>query len=254
MEAPSRPPMNIEALVTHIEYLVIQDETDLALKCLDMVPAYYRDHRDGKLESLRHEILSKVLTSRDMTTDWREMPKTVEHCVNYLNGTSRGQVLKNELEAANKLDIKPTIVEFGPGDFCFPIALHHLDLKFNYLPLTLHNKAEEAIIKIMPDKVVNKAQIGHTWFVAYEIIEHLWNTDEIRMMHDRHCPLADKIFLSTPKYTYAQGTPQWREDGIHHLRAYTPLEFVAEGYRLFWGKKWNFYEDKLGSSLTLVSA
>jgi hypothetical protein len=41
------------------------------------------------------------------------------------------------------------------------------------------------------------------------------------------------VFLSTPKYTYASGNPEWRVRKAPHLRAYTPKEFTMIAQAMF---------------------
>jgi len=63
-------------------------------------------------------------------------------------------------------------------------------------------------------------------FVAYEIIEHLWNTEEIHQ-HVIQLPVKPKtIMLSTPMYTFNSPAEKWHEADLGHLRTYTKREFV----------------------------
>lgn len=233
---------NPKPLMDHIEYLVSQDETELALKCFDMVPAYYRDFKDKTLLALKSEILSKMLMPIELSEDEREYPKTVEHSVNFLRNTARGQLLEQELKAANSKGKAPHIFDYGPGDFTFAIALNHLEYKFKYTPRSLHYRGVEAMKNILGDKMDGQFGGEPVWLVAYEIIEHLADTTEIQQLADRLCLKPEKIFLSTPKYTYSQGTPAWRDEGIHHRRAYTPREFVSASVDMFPDYDLNFVD------------
>lgn len=228
----------------HIEFLVSQDETELALKCFDMVPAYDRDFKNKNLEHLKSQILGRILMPIDLLGDPREIPKTNEHSIHFLNGTKRGVLLKTKVEEANEKGIVPHLVDFGPGDFTFAVALHALEYKFTYFPISFNLEATTSAANILGDKFKTHDFISHnTWFIAYEIIEHLPQIGDMRSIFER-CGLAPKkVFFSTPKYTFEAGTPNWREDGIHHLRAYTPTEFINALVHMFPNYKMHFVDD-----------
>jgi hypothetical protein len=238
--------LNSESLIQHIEYLVTQDETELALKCFDLVPAYYRDHKDKKLSSLKAEILSKMLMPVELSSDDRELPKSTEHSVNFLKSTARGQLLFTRLAEANESGVIPHIVDYGPGDFTFAIALNHLGLKFTYTPLSFHYRGVASLREILGEKIKPITYLSKvTWLVAYEIIEHLSDTSEISQVADRLPNRPEKIFLSTPKYTYGKGTQNWREEGIHHRRAYTPNEFAQCSFSMFPNYDFNYFDNEV---------
>ena len=71
---------------------------------------------------------------------------------------------------------------------------------------------------------------GPVIFLACEIIEHLWNEQEILSNMLRYCRCADIVHISTPKYTYGfnlgKDWDQSRQE-IDHLRTYTPSEFTT---------------------------
>lgn len=229
-------------LIKHVEFLVSQDETELALKCLDMVPAFYRDHRHPDIEKLRTDILAKMLMPIELQHDDRELPKSFEHSVNYLNSTARGIVLKNELQKANDENITPHIKDFGPGDFTFALSLYHLGYSFTYEPVTFHSRAIEQF-NDMTDGLCCIARPGApVWLVAYEIIEHLVDTTELKQICSRTLT-PKKLFFSTPKYTFHKGTPNWRVEGIHHRRAYTPNEFYFQIKEMFREYKFTYVDD-----------
>lgn len=236
--------MNPKPLIEHIEYLVSQDETELALKCFDLVPAYFRDNKNRDLEKLRSLILSKVLMPNDLCYDDRELPKSMEHSINFLQATMRGYILGKAVEEANEKNLIPYIVDFGPGDYCFAIGMQALGLKFLYNPTSFNQKSLRQIKLILTEKIATECpKTSPLFFVAYEIIEHLADISEIRQLHDRQIKKANKIFLSTPKYTFENGTQNWKTEGIHHRRAYTPAEFIQASGQLFPDRQWEFTDD-----------
>jgi len=228
---------DVKPFLEAAEILVAADETERALALLDNLPALQRYNPPQKISNLKKEIMSKITIANDLLGDKREIPKTDEWAKKFLNGTMRGVVLKGIVSDYN-LDIKaPYIFDVGPGDFCFALGLQAEKLTFTYSCSTL-NKDAEAMVK---DRLgsrywdsSHKIQIFPSIFVAYEIIEHLHNPNEIRQIFDREfMVLPERVLLSTPRFTFAEGTPNWRTDGIHHLRAYTPSEFFVEAGKLF---------------------
>jgi len=237
--------MNLKPIIEHCEYLVSQDETELALKLLDLVPGYYRDNYPPQLEDLRNLILSKMTLPYDLLDDEREMPKSKEHSIAFMNGTARGLALKNAVIEANKKDLVPQITDVGPGDFTFAIGMISEGLQFCYYPITLNKQADKALSERMNLGLTINECNPH-WFVAYEIIEHL-EPREIAVAFHRRNQLVNfkKIFISTPKYTFGKGTTNWKSEGIHHLRTYTPREFIAKAMELFPGYSWNFIDNEV---------
>lgn len=239
--------MNLKPIIEHCEYLVSKDETELALKQLELVPGYYRDHYPQELQKLKESILSAMTVPHDLLSDHREMPKTVDHSVSFMNGTARGMALKMAVKEANEKTIKPNILDLGPGDFTFAIGMAAEDLRFNYHPRTLNRVALEALdgtyINVDHSWTSGDKLSSPNWFVAYEVIEHL-DPREIQTVFFREGPFS-KIFLSTPKYTFGNGTENWKTEGIHHLRTYTPNEFILKAQEMFKGYKWSFVDNEV---------
>ena len=235
----------LQRLLDHADYIVSQDETELALKALELVPGRFRDEPPQKLLDMRRDIQAAIETAYDLMKDSREMPKTVGHSVAFLQGTARGQLLRDELKKANDAGINPHIVDMGPGDFCFAIGLSELGHRFSYEGLTLNLKAYEEVKKVFLRNHLIQFADAPVWFVAYEIIEHLSDINEIMGAQARYAPKAEKIFLSTPKYTYGRGTPEWRKRGIHHRRTYTPGEFYRAAISLFPGRQWSYVDNEV---------
>jgi hypothetical protein len=236
--------LNVKALKEYAEYLVEQDEALMALKILDMVPGYYRDHYPEELFHLRAFILSALPTPNDLLDDRREYVKRPEESAKLLKYTARGRLIKAKLYDANKAGIKPLIVDVGPGDYSIPISLKEdFDFKFSYYPIGLNEKAKfQAGDRLEIVSKFSREDKSERWFVAYEIIEHLFDTSYLATMFLRHGPF-DKIFLSTPCYTFMDGSTKWKEEGIHHLRTFTPKEFIDEAIKLFKVYEWKYLND-----------
>lgn len=216
------------------EILVKMDETERALHLLSNLPGIYRDKVPKEIKDLKNLILSKITLPHDLLSDSRELPKSDEWSIHFLNNTMRGMKLKTLVKALNDEGKAPHIDEFGPGDGTFVIGMDYEKLKFTYSCTSLNEESKNRIYNKLLDKALWSDVKGPRIFVAYEIIEHLHNTEEIRQVHNRMCPEgADYVLLSTPTYCFEQGTPNWKTEKIHHLRTYGPREFLIESMRLF---------------------
>lgn len=233
--------IDIKPFLDVAETLVVQDETERALLVLENLPAYFRDFPPPEVVELKRAIMRKIFTNTDYATTSEDDLKDNAFAVDYV---ARAMVLRDELANANSNGITPHIVDFGAGDYFIPIGLKNKGLKFTYRPIALQNevmqKAKE-ILDFQPDSVSRE-----TWFVAYEVIEHLHYVDELRKEFDRIEGNVTKVFLSTPKYCFGEGNPTWRERGCPHLRAYTPKEFINEAQRLFFEfKNWQYVDNEV---------
>lgn len=231
-------------LIAHADYLMTQDETDLALKVLEMVPAYDREHLHPEIEAFKSQILSQILMPSELYLCTGELPKKEAYYLNFLEHTARGWVLKEHLKNANSISVIPHLIDFGPGDYSIPLALHYLGYKFTYESSTFQKQAQEIAHQILGEKTVIIPLSDEKWLIAYEIIEHLADVSEIRQIADRNGTMK-KIFLSTPKYTFGDGSPNWKKDPAHHRRAYTPDEFIRTSSRMFPNRKWGFTDNKV---------
>ena len=227
--------MNVKPFIDAAEILVRLDETERALLVLNNLPALWRDHAPLEVAKLKAEILAKITLPYDLLSDQREMPKSDEWSVQYLHSTERGLQLEKLVKDLNRDQIYPHIHEIGPGDFTFAIGLHVCGLDFSYSCTTMNTLAEVELSVRIGTKYRRKVEQNAVQiFTAFEIIEHLDNPMQIRQSFERSYQKSpEHVLLSTPRYTYSEGTPNWRSEGIHHLRAYCPQEFYSEVTRMF---------------------
>lgn len=230
--------IDVRSYLNIAHHLVEQDETELALKVLECLPGYYRDNVPEEIKKLKSQILKWVTMPHDLLSDIRELPKTKEWSVKFLNGTTRGAVLKQLVSKLNEEGKTPHIVDMGPGDFTFAIGLDEEGFRFTYYPISLNQKALDAVQARLPLKYTvgtpNNKEIP-VIYVSFETIEHLPRVEEIRQHYERIATFNKPLYvlLSTPKYCFGDGSPDWEKTGIQHLRSYTPREFIFEALRLF---------------------
>ena len=226
--------------------LMEADEPERALKLLDTLPGYYRDNPTPEILELKAEITKALFTVQDYMRVDGDLPKSDEAAVNWVHGTMRGSVILNDLTEANKDNKKIHITDYGPGDYMLPIGLKKLGLTFNYSPILLEKRAHVSVVEQnrIPSGMRESTFNQEDWFVAFEIIEHLWNPKDIAVWAHRGKGLfPDRIYLSTPKYTFNRGCLDWRTKKQPHLRTYTPREFEIEAQSLFPNYNWSFFDD-----------
>lgn len=221
--------------------LVRSEDTNKAIQLLtELLPSYYRDNPPEEIQALVKSIRSAKWLTSDYSLNNKDNLKPIEHCTNAVEGLLRFKIIKEELLRVNKEGIIPHIVDLGPGDFTMPIGLNAAGCKFTYRPIGVYEHAKVEAKKLLNHLwMESEVRDGPSWFqkpvwfVAYEIIEHLENEFEIRQQMARLPTLPQRIFCSTPLYTFAQGNLTWRETQIAHIRAYTPDEFFSICRKLF---------------------
>ncbi len=215
---------NVKTFITCAEELLRADETERALWVLDNLPAYYRDNTPTEILELRNEVIKRIATPTLYANG------DIEDMVDFANGhgmtdSLRGSIIKKEVEWFNKQGLQPHVIDYGPGEYWLPIILKKAGLKFSYEPIFLNIRAHEKIAPFLKD-LEPYIEGSPRVFVACEIIEHLWNEQDIKSEMLSHGGFADIIHVSTPCYTYDISCTDWKQKSdLGHLRAYTPKEF-----------------------------
>lgn len=240
----------IDGFLKYAEWLVHMDEANLALTMLDCVPAFFRDYRIKEIEDLKTQIHSFMCLPHELISDERELPKNNERNTYMVDHTQRFQLIIECIESYNKKGIVPHIVDYGPGDFVWPLEASRRGKQFTYEFVTLNQKAAIVAGDLLQEHILPPNESAPIVFVAFEIIEHLKDPFEIKHLYSRISRKPEKIFLSTPLYTYYKGESDWKKDGIHHIRAFTPKEFIDLSTKLFPFVAWEFRSDRV---MTLIS-
>lgn len=221
------------------------DEVERALTILESLPAWHRDHPIPEIERMKLDIKAALITPHAYMTADLDSEVTVEGARNNVLYMLRGKILVKEMDHLKGQN--PHIVDVGPGEYWVPIGLHALGYQFSYQPVGMDVSARKKADPHIRHLPTEKA--GPTVFVAHEIIEHLPSTQDLTIEALRYCGgWPDYVHLSTPCYTYDVQEKNWnRPNGLPHLRAYTPQEFVAEAKKLFPGYNWEWQSDQIQS-------
>lgn len=231
--------------VRYIEELLRQDELERALLVLDNVPAAERMLPPKELQQLRHQILLRCETTREIIESVNDEVHGVEQCVGLLQGLLRGQLLLSDVQKYNAAGKIPHLVDYGPGCYFVPVGLRALGCSFTYWDLSANMKAQAIARPQIPELKATADAERPVVYVALEVIEHLHAPRDLAVEAAKHCgPLGPElIHLSTPMCTYAEIPREvpWTERTMHHLRAYTPQEFLVTADTLFPGYHWGVH-------------
>ncbi len=215
--------------------LATADEVEKALTLLsDFLPAFYRDHPPKEITDLRNEILARVATPVSYVTIEDSYGPDLDDKHDMAKNSLRGLMLTKDVKAFNQIGKFPHIVDFAPGEFWIPSMLAKEKLDFTYWPVLL-NKG--ALPKLKEHYRINENPEPTQPFIycAFEIIEHLYNPNDIKSEALRWYPrLPDVVHISTPCYSYDTECMNWRtRDLLGHLRAYSPGELHGILGKLF---------------------
>lgn len=230
------------------DILTAGDEPMLALKVLDMVPGFYRDHYPKEMHDKKREIIAKLATPGFYVTNPYDSMVRADNAHLVVEGTLRGQLILKDVQDYNAKGLEPHIVDLGPGEYWLSIGLKKKGCKFTYQPIGLctdaHEKAKDHILLELSQTPSKDAP---RIFVACEIIEHLHHEADIRTDCERVGCVPDIIHISTPKYSFDGRAEKfkWQNQGdLGHLRTYTPMEFQNVVLRMWPEYRWGFIDSQ----------
>lgn len=221
--------------------MINADEVAFALRMLSSLPAWYRDNEPTEVTQMRKKLYQQLFTNHDYHSkaDFANDNKDV-----FDETWPRGQAVLEIIKKYNTQNICPHIFELGPSNFWMAKGLLMRGAKFTINGIDFDKAHIEEAKKILP---WSEQQRTPTIFVAFELIEHLNNTDELRHYLEQLEVTPEYVCLSTPLYCYGGGRNNWVNNNLGHLRTWTPKEFTLEAQDLFPG-----YEFKIMKSDCMV--
>ncbi len=225
-----------------VEMMIASDEVNRAFSMLRNVPAWYRDFPTPRMLEIRESLHRQLFTPVQYAmADAEAITINEEILTQYW--PDRAQVLGNKIKELNDQGLKPNLMEIGAGTFWLPYSLRSRGYEFTYEHKTLG--LETRVLPFDKPPLVS----GVNMFIAFELIEHLSNENEIFQNYLKFKKKADYIFLSTPLYTCGGVNKDWRNHALGHLTTFTPQEFHNLCSGMFHGYNWS---GVLSDTITMV--
>jgi hypothetical protein len=230
-----------KVLIEYLEMLIDADEVERALIVLDNVPGYYRDNPTPGMRLIREQIMGAMITPHAYMSSGLDANVRPDAAISVLKELLRGRLVLSEVR--RKFFPKPYhVVDVGPGEYWFPLALDQLGLDFTYVDIVMDQNTQKVAHPLLLHRrldtvpsVTRPPTETPCLYLALEIIEHLPEPRDLAIEAVRWCgKWPERIHLSTPRYTFDGAEKDWRKPcGLPHLRTYTPREFIAEVQRIF---------------------
>lgn len=237
---------DVDMYLLMIEQMITCDEVEKAMWMLDNMPAYYRDNVPHGTIRIKEQLFKKFFT----TADYADMSPELFNEASRLSKEAVQKEFKSIIRfykiyevvrQLNEAGITPHIIEYGPGGFAIPYGLNSFDLRYTYFAQGLNVVAINKVKNTLPQWT---EELGaYNIFVCYEVIEHLTDVGEIYHFATKHCSFYDRVLISTPKYTWAGGFPDWYNRDLGHLRTYTPRDLLSFGMKYWPHLKWGVNTD-----------
>lgn len=229
---------DVDKFLDIVEAMISADEVLRALWMLDNLPAYYRIHCNcpPRAKKIRDRLHKQLFTPIQYAKCLNGEP--IEFLAE-MQMPSRGELLDRLIKELNDANVVPTVSELAPGDLWLEGIMRARGRQFKYEFMALN---DEAIL-------AKSDEPSYNIFVAFELIEHLYNPIEIYQNYLKFGREAHVVFMSTPYCTFGGGIDRWYERELGHLRAYTPDEFIYEGSKMFANFQWQIHHD---SVMTLI--
>jgi len=134
---------NQQALLNWASFLVEADEAAFALTLLEKgVPGYFRDNPTKEMVNLRRTIRRQLMTTADYIKNDADDPCDDETAKLSVEQLHRAGVVEDIIKDYNERDIKPHVVDLGPGDYWLPLGLKQRNAVFTYRPVSVQPTAK----------------------------------------------------------------------------------------------------------------
>ena len=242
----------LDTYLDAVESMICADELKFALVMLENLPGWYRDHYPERARKIKEKLLEQCMTVQDYMNDKEETVTNSEHwhkeilskMWNTPHFMPRGPIIMDLVKRLNTEGYCANIVELGPYNYWLPAGLKDEGCDFIYTSISVNplvkNPVENKVTTDKPTKDI---------FVCFEVIEHLWNEDEVFHYFCKTQMDPDYVLISTPKYTCGGGLPNWDTRVLGHVRTWTPTELTMY-CKKHWPKlHWYFFDSAMMVSI-----
>lgn len=236
---------NLDNHIIAVEQLIASDEIEMALKLMDMIPAWHRENYPEELTEMKKILYKNLYDNFDYASDSDEAGWTKEAAESQF-GTAytfpRAEVLREIVARYNRQGETPWICELSTSHGLLPLGMAKEGHKFSFFGKNLNH---QALVKL-------KDWLGPIWrhfpfdgqpkiFVFCEALEHAYRQEDLLNSYMKLGIEFDEIVLSVPNGTLGGGLPNWKTRRLGHLRTYTVNEFFQLANKFFPGYEWKCF-------------
>ena len=241
---------DLDAFLVTVEGFITADEVDSAMWLLDNMPGWFRDNEPIECRRIRRRLLERFFTTLDYGKDGCTIAQVASQPEEQLKagaGLERGALALEAIKSYG--EHWPWIYELGPGNYWIPFMLKAWGCEFLYYAPSLNQSMQKEAAAHLPDEWMTPQKAGEERrprvFICFEMLEHLARPEEIYHHYIKAGGDFDTILLSTPKYTFGGGMPNWYESDLGHLRTYTPREFLAFAQKQWPEHEWQYIDGQV---------
>lgn len=249
---------SLDVFFKSVEQMINADEIITAIYMLEHMPGWYRDNPPDQVLEIKNKIYKNLMSTVDYAKDLSELRASseasfqgvpLEHHITLNHFQPRGELILIKVKELNDKGITPHITEFGPANYWLPYGLRFAQMKFTYNAISLQKEAEDEARNAFKDVWREPNGNDHVIFCCFEVIEHLWNTDDIYHIFAKANIDPQSVMISTPKYTLHGGLDNWDTRDLGHIRTYTPSELLQFCMKHWPRYKWTYVD---GNMMVLI--
>ena len=241
---------NLDKHIEAVEQLIRSDEVMMAIKMIDMVPAWHRDDPETqkKIHSIKQILYKQLYDTMEYASDPDEAGMTRDKGESQFFSSyayPRAEILLSEVNRYNKLGKTPWIFELSTSHGLLPLGLAKANCKFTFCAKNLN---QPALVKVKdwladywadgPTYFVTPGDDQPTIFVNTECLEHMYREEDLEQSYYKLGIDFDTIILSTPYGTLGGGLSDWQTRRLGHIRTYTKKDFIQLADRFFPHRMW----------------
>ena len=239
---------NLDLYLDAVEHMICADEIKFALTMLDNLPGYYRDNYPKRAQNIKDLVLQQCMTVQDYINDVYELIENsekihkcpVQEQWRLPHFSPRGELIIKIVKDLNANGYCARIVEIGPYNYWLPLGLQDQGCDFIYTPISINPYVKNPYkTKTSSEKPIKDI------FICFEVIEHLWNEQEIYHYFCKTQTDPDYVLISTPKYTCGGGLPNWNTRQLGHIRTWTPSELTQYCRKNWPNLDWYFVDSAM---------
>ena len=236
---------NLEKHIAAVEQMIMADELQIALKMLENVPGWWRDHYPNVLARIKSTIYRQTYDQVEYATDDEEADCPREMGESQWGSAymyPRAEIISQIVKKYNAEEIAPWIFDLGCSHGNLPLGLLKSKHEFDYCGVGMNHriiqKLKDWVGPAWKDRPENQPSILY----CTEVLEHCFNPHDVVHTSYKKGIIWDQILLSVPMYCLGGGLPDWKTRRMGHVRNWTPKEFSDFANESWPGYSWSLYK------------